>query len=1374
MASNIPQALLGRPLHSQHQELKVFYADSEFSPEEGRFVFTYTGRAGDLTLVRNRSDAEHLLVVILKTAEGGENLKPRHAGELKLLKFLLAPKVGYAHIGSRSRLDAGGDRYLTFDYGPALDKRQSTPGYELGKVLALMGCRSVARVEMGRHFVTKTAQYIGEDQMRTLHRALANDLSTQRYVMLQRATGANVPVTVLTPQAERGEFHLRDPVSIYLMLPGAHNATPLGIQASTAANPLVRQYIILTTRSSMSVFPWGLAPKNPSVRNALTHLHSEASSMGRPQLLGPAYQLSLLPFNRVTGAACGLYSVTPSVASGYEASVHAEIRDTYEAQARCLNHTGVPVVSGFLRTFDETSTCLAYNTLMCTSTLATCPVNMLTTSRFLAGQYIVSLGDFLPVGGPDAPPYLYRSSPFLSNAIANTLKLFGKTWARICISSTSRQVGFASSLADFSALLPKGGAVLYLSKLPREVIDPIRGRGATREGLLDHINKFYLRVASNQTLVVLKDGRVGAQGKQGYEFLRKAASLNGCTFRVLGRTCEEAGLHFFDDLNGEGEEVSPKRMGYSPQGAAFSVYFDDPTKKITREYAEGADVRESMVLVREGILDWDIFLPFATVHSILAHPTVASKEFFVRRVDRCGNGLVRQQPGVGAWDLPLADYSLIVDPVVSSFSGMSFSLEVHEAAAPLENISVSEARSLAEDPEWWFGGASANNKEGPEPPLFGHILACGEQGYKMINNSILGAQYGVAELLTNMMLGPEFSLSKLQISAAVHWNEGPDYRAQLERAVMACKQFCAELGVNLAFTSGCSSGKYEGPQASPPGPDSLNLISFCGKAQVNTAAPRLTPELHGEGHVLVHLSVNREVVISGSVFEHKMTGLKHPLPPLDAARLRDMFQCVQALTARGLVTAGHDVSDGGLVTCCIEMALAGGCGITLEVDPRIPPLPVLFSESPGVVLEVPQTKLESVLQLCEFFRCFANRVGAVEAGGREARVSVMHGGTEVFGDSLSSLLNSWTSFSDEQYSKHGANLREAEMYRKDYGDNEIDLGSLEPLCASSQLALFRSPDHPVGAAVLCLPGCPQPLAMMKALVHAGFVVSVLGVDDLVASRDGLGAFKVLTVSGVSGFPDNYPACRGLVQSLLANPAAGNALRLFLSRRDTFSLGCGELGVEFLSAFGVFEIPTLERRGERGEEHGSGDVGGAGEAAAAGDGGNGAAGEAAGGLTTTDTGYERRSLDLEANASELPECLWLNFRVPWATASVALRHLAGTVLPCWVYGTHLGIRYRTDGLEYSLDALGMIALHYHGRRSQDWNFARHYPRNPAAVSTVAGLCSRDGRHTGLLCDPSVASHSWQWQHIPQKVAPLKTSPWAVMFHTLYLHCLKDIN
>lgn len=37
----------------------------------------------------------------------------------------------------------------------------------------------------------------------------------------------------------------------------------------------------------------------------------------------------------------------------------------------------------------------------------------------------------------------------------------------------------------------------------------------------------------------------------------------------------------------------------------------------------------------------------------------------------------------------------------------------------------------------------------------------------------------------------------------------------------------------------------------------------------------------------------------------------------------------------GLVKAGHDISDGGLITCLLEMAFAGNCGINVDLATEV-------------------------------------------------------------------------------------------------------------------------------------------------------------------------------------------------------------------------------------------------------------------------------------------------------------------------------------------------------------------------------------------------------------------------------------------------------
>jgi phosphoribosylformylglycinamidine synthase len=71
-------------------------------------------------------------------------------------------------------------------------------------------------------------------------------------------------------------------------------------------------------------------------------------------------------------------------------------------------------------------------------------------------------------------------------------------------------------------------------------------------------------------------------------------------------------------------------------------------------------------------------------------------------------------------------------------------------------------------------------------------------------------------------------------------------------------------------------------------------------------------------------------------------------PPVDLAAERRAGECVRGLVHGGLVSACHDVSDGGVLVALAEMAIAGGMGA--EIDPpygTVPRHAWLFGEDQG-------------------------------------------------------------------------------------------------------------------------------------------------------------------------------------------------------------------------------------------------------------------------------------------------------------------------------------------------------------------------------------------------------------------------------------------
>jgi phosphoribosylformylglycinamidine synthase len=60
-------------------------------------------------------------------------------------------------------------------------------------------------------------------------------------------------------------------------------------------------------------------------------------------------------------------------------------------------------------------------------------------------------------------------------------------------------------------------------------------------------------------------------------------------------------------------------------------------------------------------------------------------------------------------------------------------------------------------------------------------------------------------------------------------------------------------------------------------------------------------------------------------------------PPVDLVEERENGEFVRALVADGLVTAVHDLSDGGLLVALAEMAMASGIGARLDAAPSDTP-----------------------------------------------------------------------------------------------------------------------------------------------------------------------------------------------------------------------------------------------------------------------------------------------------------------------------------------------------------------------------------------------------------------------------------------------------
>ncbi|MCH2451017.1 MAG: phosphoribosylformylglycinamidine synthase subunit PurL [Gracilimonas sp.] len=123
-----------------------------------------------------------------------------------------------------------------------------------------------------------------------------------------------------------------------------------------------------------------------------------------------------------------------------------------------------------------------------------------------------------------------------------------------------------------------------------------------------------------------------------------------------------------------------------------------------------------------------------------------------------------------------------------------------------------------------------------------------------------------------------------------------------------------------------------------------------------------TPAFKNEGDVVLYIGADRKG-LGGSEYlktVHGLTTGDAPEIDLDVeARLQEALLTAIKL---GLVTAAHDLSDGGLATTLTEMAIFGKKGAELSVDTLTgTPHEVLFSEAQsGVVITIDASQLQTV------------------------------------------------------------------------------------------------------------------------------------------------------------------------------------------------------------------------------------------------------------------------------------------------------------------------------------------------------------------------------------------------------------------------------
>lgn len=204
--------------------------------------------------------------------------------------------------------------------------------------------------------------------------------------------------------------------------------------------------------------------------------------------------------------------------------------------------------------------------------------------------------------------------------------------------------------------------------------------------------------------------------------------------------------------------------------------------------------------------------------------------------------------------------------------------------------------------------------------------------------------------------------------------EDPGVMWQFAEATRGLADGCLELGIPVTGGN-VSFYNQTGAVAILPTP----VVAVLG---VIDDVDRRTPMAWGPDGELIYLLGDTRDEFGGSEWAHHVHGHLGGRPPaVDLAREHLLAEILVAGSRDGMLTAAHDVSDGGFAQTLVEMALRAGIGARCWVPDGVDPFVHLFSESAGrAVVVVPRTEELRFTEMCAARGLPAARIGVVDSG----------------------------------------------------------------------------------------------------------------------------------------------------------------------------------------------------------------------------------------------------------------------------------------------------------------------------------------------------------------------------------------------------------
>lgn len=741
---------------------------------------------------------------------------------------------------------------------------------------------------------------------------------------------------------------------------------------------------------------------------------------------------------------------------------------------------------------------------------------------------------------------------------------------------------------------------------------------------------------------------------------------------------ERVSMAVIGTINGEGRIVLVDSLAIekcSSSGAPPPPAVDLELEKVLGDMPQKSFDFRRVVHAREPL---DIAPGITVIDSlkrVLRLPSVCSKRFLTTKVDRCVTGLVAQQQTVGPLQITLSDVAVIAQTYTD---------------------------------------------------LTGGACAIGEQPIKGLLDPKAMARLAVGEALTNLVWAKVTSLS--DVKASGNWM----YAAKLDGegaamydAAMALSEAMIELGIAIdGGKDSLSMAAHAGGEVvKAPGNLVISVYVTCPDI-----TKTVTPDLKlGDDGVLLHIDLAKgERRLGGSALAQVFDQVGDECPDLeDVPYLKRAFEGIQDLIADELISAGHDISDGGILVCALEMAFAGNYGIILDLTSNGKSLlQTLFAEELGLILEVSKKNLDFVIGKLSSSGVSSEIIGQVTA---TPSIELKIDGVTHLNEKTSLLRDMWedTSFQLEKFQRLPTCVELEKEGMKFRHEPSWEL-SFSPSFTDSKYMNATSKPR---VAVIREEGSNGDREMSAAFYAAGFEPWDVTMSDLLKGTISLQEFRGIVFVGGFSYADVLDSAKGWSASIRFNQPLLNQFQEFYKRPDTFSLGICN-GCQLMALLGWVPGPQI------------GGVLGAGG----------------------DSSQPR----FIHNESGRFECRFTSVSIKDSPA-VMFKGMEGSTLGVWAAHGEGRAFFPDDGVLDHVLHRDLAPLRY---CDDDGNVTETYPFNlNGSPLGVAAICSPDGRHLAMMPHPERCFLMWQFPWYPKQwnVDKKGPSPWLRMFQNAREWC-----